>query len=102
MGGFEVPLNGGAVCSVGAEAATVGPAMVTGVARNVPGARRPFDARLELGGLAEGAHLDWQDPRDLSVGDEILLRIVLTVQRGLGVIESRFAAERRCSADLSG
>jgi hypothetical protein len=36
--------------------------MVTGVARNVAGARMPFDVRLELGGLAEGAHLDWQGP----------------------------------------
>ena len=78
MIGFEVTLNGQRLCTASAGETGVLTAAVTWVLRTAPGVKEPSDLRLEVGGLAKGAHLHWPAPRKLSVGDEVLVRIVET------------------------
>jgi len=73
---FEVTLNGQRLCTASAGESGVLTAAVTWVLRTAPGVKEPSDLRLEVGGLAKGAHLHWPSPRKLAVGDEVVVRIL--------------------------
>jgi hypothetical protein len=70
MIGFEVFLNGQRLCIAGA-----GDAVLTAIVSSVP---KRQELKLEVGGLAEEAHLEWHIPRSLVVGDEVIVRVLET------------------------
>ena len=78
MIGFEVTLNGQRLFTAAAGESGVLNAAVTWVLRAAPGVDEPSDLRLDVGGLSQDAHLRWPAPRKLTVGDEVLVRIVDT------------------------
>ena len=71
MIGFEVTLNGRRLCIAGAKQANVLTAILSFVEKR-------NELELEIGGLADEAHLKWPSPGRLSLGDEITVRIVET------------------------
>jgi hypothetical protein len=71
MIGFEISLNGQPLCTAGAGDLGVVTAIVSSVAKRK-------ELALEIGGLADDAHLEWPAPRSLAVGDEVRIRIVET------------------------
>jgi hypothetical protein len=73
MIGFEVTLNGRRLCVAGAGDASVLTAIVSFVSKQ-------NELELEIGGLADEAHLEWPSPASLAVGDEVSVRIVETDQ----------------------
>ena len=70
MIGFEVLLNGQKLCVAGA-----GDGVLSAVVSSVPTRQ---ELGLEVGGLADEAHLKWTIPRSLTVGDEVIVRVVET------------------------
>jgi hypothetical protein len=70
MIGFEVLLNGKKVCVAGA-----GDGVLSAIVSSVP---KRQELELEVGGLADEAHLKWPIPRSLAVGDEVIVRVVET------------------------
>jgi len=73
---FEVTLNGQRLCTASAGETGVLTAAVTWVMRAAPGVTEPCDLRLEVGGLANDAHLRWPTPHKLAVGDEVVVKIL--------------------------
>ena len=80
MIGFEVSLNGKRLCTAAAGEKGVLTAMVSWVLRTAEGVTQPSELRLEVGGLADDAHLRWPSPRKLDVGDEVVVKIVETTR----------------------
>jgi hypothetical protein len=73
MIGFEVTLNGRRLCIAGAGDTSVLTAIVSYVSKR-------NELELEIGGLADEAHLKWPSPASLAVGDEVSVKIVETDQ----------------------
>ena len=78
---FEVSLNGRRLCTASAGDDGVLTAIVSSV-----GKRKEFE--LEIGGLADEAHLKWPSPA-LALGDEITIRIVETDRPDLPATHKR-------------
>jgi hypothetical protein len=78
MIGFEVSLNGKRLYTAAAGNRGVLTACVLWVLREAPGVTEPSDFRLNVGGLAKSAHLEWPSPRRLRVGDNVAVKIVET------------------------
>jgi len=72
MIGLEIILNGTRVCLAGA-----GEGVLSATVSSVP---KRKELELEIGGLVDDAHLKWPAPRSLAIGDEVIVRIVDTVQ----------------------
>ena len=68
---FEVTLNAQRLCIAGANDASVLTAILSFVAKR-------DELELEIGGLADEAHLTWPSAGHLSLGDEVTVRIVET------------------------
>lgn len=73
MIGFEILLNGARLCTAGAGDHGV----LTTIVSSVP---KREELMLEIGGLSGDVHLTWPVPRSLTVGDEVIVRIVETQQ----------------------
>jgi hypothetical protein len=71
MIGFEVTLNGRRLCIAGANDASVLTAILSFVSKR-------NELELEIGGLADEAHLKWPSPGPLGPGDEVTVRIIET------------------------
>jgi hypothetical protein len=52
--------------------------IVTWVQRSADGVAEPSELTLAIGGLANGAHMDWASQSRLAIGDEVLVKIVET------------------------
>lgn len=68
---LEVTLNGRRLCTAGAADVSVLTAILSFVGKR-------HELELEIGGLADEAHLKWLSPGRLSLGDEVTVRIVET------------------------
>jgi hypothetical protein len=69
MTGFEVVLNGRRLCIAGAGEHGTLTTIISSVGKR-------SELMLEVGGLSDDAHLTWAVPSDLSVGDEVIVRVV--------------------------
>jgi hypothetical protein len=80
MLGFHVTLNGRPLCLAGVGESGVLTAIVS--VRLQSGDPAPEPVTLEVGGLSDGAHVHWPGS-ELSVGDEVVIRLVETATSDL-------------------
>jgi hypothetical protein len=78
MLGFQVSLNGKQFCTAAVGETGVLNAMVTWVSRSAPGVLEPSDLRVQVGGLNGGEQMEWAVPRNLQIGDEVFIKVVIT------------------------
>jgi hypothetical protein len=78
MIGFDVFMNGDRLYTAGVGNVGVMTACVTWVLRTAPGAISPSELTLDVGGMSREAHHRWPAPRQLKLGDEVMVRVVET------------------------
>jgi hypothetical protein len=78
MMGFEVALNGRALCTAGVGDAGVLTVILSAVFRQGEAGREASELTLEVGGFTAGEHRQWPGAAELSAGDEVVIRVLET------------------------